>query len=349
MKKTDKNSVGKMALDEITNIVPAIYSNKDIYRSVWDIWLHATHHAAAIGEEVRKYKPGQKLLNEIADFAMWLFTFTEKIRGPFEDLKEEYLKENNIRIGEFTIRTERIFSDIIWNKYPGVCPICFWRRVNNGIKSSAEIEKPCDCLIHDVENRDKADTEEEKKKKEKNNQERVKALRKYARSRLENKPATIDGWQEMWRKLYEANLRQISLVDIGFHLLEELGEVSDAMLRMYSYTETFDGQPRWNQIWLEEEVADVFSWLLTLVNSLQIIPDITEQFLEHLGVSDILKLHEHKIMLSRIIWHRYGSTEHEDFRCQACNELPCECKLLLVGENIEYNEFLKGVDYNPLA
>lgn len=341
MAKVDAKSVGKLSLDGIVDIVPGIYSSKDDFRSVWDIWLHATHHAAAIGEEVRKYKPGQKLLKEIADFSMWLFTFAGKIKGEFRELAG-----NNYRIGEYTIRTERGFSEIIWNKYPRVCPVCFWRRIRNG---SEEIGMPCDCLIYEVEGRDEVVGEEERRKKEQEKQERVKALRGHAESNLQGKPGTIDEWQIMFEELYQANLRHLSLVDIAFHLLEEVGEVSNAMTRMYSYTSSFNGQPRWNQIWLEEEIADVFSWLLTLVNSLQMMPDITRELLGHLGMGDFIKLEGYKIMLSAIIWERYGSRDHRAFWCPACEKLQCDCDLIWVGENISYDKFLEHVNHDPLA
>ncbi len=347
MKRINRNSVGKLTLDEIVDIVPGIYSNKDTHRSVWDVWLHATHHAAAIGEELRKYKPGRKLLEEIADFSMWLFTFTDKIKGPFEDLKGGNVKK---RIGELTIKTEKELSKIIWNKYPGVCPVCFWRRFNDG-KTQAELGNPCDCLIYEVEDRDKVEDEEAKLKKEEERKRRVVELRKYAES-LQKEPSkiTIDEWQETFKKIYAANLRHISLVDIGFHLLEEVGEVSDAMVRMYTYNEKLNGQPRLNQIWLEEEIADVFSWLLTLVNSLQIMPNITKEFFEYLGVPDIIKIHEDEIKLSKIIWKRYGSDENKDFRCYNCHEPRCECDIFFVGENMKYDEFRSSVKNNePIA
>ena len=72
--KITQDTVGTLTLDEFVARVVGIYQAKDEKRSIYDIWLHATHHASSIGEEVRKFKPGQKLFIEIADFAMWLFS-----------------------------------------------------------------------------------------------------------------------------------------------------------------------------------------------------------------------------------------------------------------------------------
>ena len=177
---------------------------------------------------------------------MWLFTFADKIKGSFT----QSVDNSNCRIGEYTIRTEKEFSEIIWDKYPKVCPVCFWWRHQNGCDTPEDYEKGCECLIHDVEDRDKTKGEEEKRNKVLEKQSRVKALRNFAKtqSELEKKPNTIDDWQKMFKELFKSNLRHISLVDIGFHLLEEVGEVSDAMMRMYSYKGSFNGQPKWNQI-----------------------------------------------------------------------------------------------------
>jgi NTP pyrophosphatase (non-canonical NTP hydrolase) len=276
---------------------------------------------------------------------MWLFTFAGKIQGPFE-----IAEGTNMRIGESTIKTQKNFSEIAWNKYPGVCPVCFWRRYKNGETAPAKMKKPCDCLIFNVEDRDKVNTDKEKKKKAAEKLDRVKKLRNYARVNSGEKPNSIDEWQENFRKLYLANLMHTSLVDIAFHLLEEVGEVSDAMVRMYTYTGDLDSMPKLNQVWLEEEIADVFSWLLTLVNSLQIMPDIAKGFLEYLDVNK-LKFSDEKIMLSKILWHRYGSDDNQAFWCPICKKLKCKCEIILIGENkgYGYDKFLEHVGFDPFV
>jgi NTP pyrophosphatase (non-canonical NTP hydrolase) len=74
----------------------------------------------------------------------------------------------------------------------------------------------------------------------------------------------------MFGTVFAANLRHLSLTDVGLHLMEELGEVSDAMVRMYSYVQkTFvAGEPNWRQFKLEAQLADVFSWLFSLIEKL---------------------------------------------------------------------------------
>ena len=258
---------------------------------------------------------------EIADFSMWLFTFIGKSRGPIGSPSEHQ------EIESCTIHTnEKLeFSDIIWNKYPGICPVCFWRRINSVIKISDEnFREQCDCLIHEVESRDQSRPKD-----------RAKGLSDYAKQYYKNKPISVDQWQDMFKNIYQANLRHLSLIDIAFHLLEEMGEVCYAMSRMYTYSdkEFCHGEPSWRQIWLENEIADVSSWLFTLVNSLELIPEIAQAFQKYLIKDTILPKTE--ITLSGIIWNRYGSKERESLYCpHTCKEQVCKCPILLVHDNV---------------
>lgn len=319
--KITKDSIGKMALDEFITAVAGIYDRKDKARSIWDIWLHTVHHAASIGEEARKYKPGRNLYKEIADFSMWLFTFAGKIRSPMG------VRARRETVEASTIRTEVAFSDLIWNKYPRVCPVCFGRRADESIDvSDTRLTEPCDCLLYSVETRD---PEPERTRSH------IDKLRLYATTQREaDKPKSVDAWQEMFQKIFEANLRHLSLTSIAFHLLEEVGEVSDAMVRMYTYTEPMfqAGEVTWHKIGLENEIADVCSWLFTLVNHLQVIPDIVKEYEIFLYGEEVSKKEE--IKLSRIIWGRYGNDQLESFYCPHCKAPEkCACPIVVICDN----------------
>ena len=318
--KITKGSIGSLPLEEFVSQVRGIYEEKDDARSIWDVWLHANHHASAIGEEARKYQPGDKLFVEIADFAMWLFTLLAKITGPFE------APVDSQRIQESTVRIKVHFPEIVWNKYPGMCPVCFWRRYEAGMDmSAAGFDEPCDCLLHSVETR-----------KQRKKRIHTKLLRKYAGQHHDDKPASVDQWQKMFGKIYESNLRHLTLSDIAFHLLEEVGEVSYAMSQMYTYRKDFKSrEPSWRQIWLEEEIADVTSWLFTLVDSLKLMPRIARAFQKYLAKKQVLR--EEKITLSGIIWRRYGSDDLRKLYCPHCNNTTkCECAIQLISKNADF-------------
>jgi NTP pyrophosphatase (non-canonical NTP hydrolase) len=305
-----------MQLDDFVAAIPKIYRNKDAKRSIWDVWMHANHHASAIGEEVRKGTSGRQLLTEIADFAMWLFTAVSKLRGEFGTSSGGESEQETL------IRIAHGYSDLLWNKFPGLCPVCYWRRAKgNKIRErNARLRETCDCLLHDVETRNQ-------------NQKRqhTKALRAFSRDQRRNKPRGIDEWQDMFGRIFTANLRHLSLTSIAFHLLEEMGEVSDAMVRMYTYSKKnfVLGEPSWRQVWLEDELADVSSWLFTLVEKLDTVRQTANEY-------DVWRFgtgfRDKRITLSQIIWKRYGSDDLKDFICPhpPAQQRVCTCPLILV-------------------
>src|SRR5713101_6535910 len=105
------STIGQMPLDELVEGVHAIYGSKDSKRSLWDVWMHTNHHAAAIAEEVRK-ESAEKLLREIADCAMWLFTMVKKLQGPIGIPKPPGDSPQ-----ESLIRTASTYSDMLWSKF----------------------------------------------------------------------------------------------------------------------------------------------------------------------------------------------------------------------------------------
>ena len=309
-------TIGQMPVDDFVNAIRRIYRDKDVKRSIWDVWLHANHHASAIGEEVRKGISGRLLLTEVADFSMWLFTAVNKFRGEIGVPKgHENEQESIIRIGHG-------FSDLLWNKYPGFCPVCYWRRTegNRTKENDPGFRNPCDCLLHDVETR----SQDQKRR-------HTKALRAFSREHRKEKPRGIDQWQKMFARIFEANLRHLTLTSIAFHLLEEMGEVSDAMVRMYTYTEGdfVPGEPSWRRLWLEDELADVSSWLFALVEKLDTVRQTANEYDRwRFGTA----FRDKRITLSQIIWKRYGSDDLEDFICPhpPPQQHVCTCPVILV-------------------
>jgi NTP pyrophosphatase (non-canonical NTP hydrolase) len=309
------SSVGLMQLDELVEGVHAIYGSKDFKRSLWDVWMHTNHHAAAIAEEVRK-GGAEKLLTETADCTMWLFTMVKKLQGqigipkPPSDSRQESL-----------IRTASTYSDMLWSKFPGICPLCYWRRVggDRDRERQSSLDDPCDCLPYDVEKPDPMQK-----------RQHATALRAFSREHAATKPSGVDEWQRMFARIFAANLRRLDPSQIVLHLLEEMGEVSDALARTYSYKDTdfVAGEPLWRQIWLEEQLADVSSWLFALVEKLDSTrdaPDERARRLRHWADSS-----GGRVLLSQVIWRRYGSDQLKDFACWKCKEQNCSCQIILV-------------------
>jgi len=326
----DAQTIGTTQLDTFVNAIPGIYSAKDELRSLWDVWLHANHHAASIGEEVRKAAAGGELLTEIADFSMWLFTAVQKLHGNIGVKKSSHESDP-----ESLVRIRLGYSDLLWNKYPSMCPVCYWRRTSGDRtgESNPELRNECDCLLHDVERRDQSQK-----------RRHVKALRAFADEHRHEKPTGVDAWQQMFARIFAANLRHLTLTDIAFHLLEEMGEVSDAIVRMYTYRDEdfVDGGPDWQRIWLEEELADVSSWMFALVEKLDLMRQTAVEY-DKWRFGEAVVFREEKMRLSQIIWRRYGSDKLRSLYCPHCRKQVCNCAIVLVPMNRSVEELVRKV------
>jgi NTP pyrophosphatase (non-canonical NTP hydrolase) len=305
-------AANRMQLDAYAAAVPKIYGTHDQYRSVSDVWCHALHHGAAIVERIRKKASPEKLLTEIADFALWLFTTVDKVSG-----SPGKRKTPGESAAETLIRVSSSCSDLIWHRYPRVCHICYARRSKSSRKvQSGGIPEPCNCSAQGPDRRNK-----ETKRIDSRD------LCKFAERTRTRKPKTIDDWQLMFAAVFKANIEDMSLTEIGLHLMEELGEVSDAMVRMYSYTkrDLRQGEPNWRQLRLESQIADVFSWLFALVIKLNKQPEFRSA---------------RPVTLSEIIWHRYGSDRFKSFRCPFCDGRVCSCALVFVPATCSTEQWL---------
>ena len=117
-------------------------------------------------------------------------------------------------------------EEAVWHKYPGLCPSCL---------ASAD----CDCI---------------RQKKTFNGKETMDGFR----ANLELRPKTLDGWQDMFGRIYGKVNKLVWKEMVWYHFEEEVGEVSDA----YNFQL---GPER-----LRDELADAFAWLLSFCNRMEI-------------------------------------------------------------------------------
>jgi NTP pyrophosphatase (non-canonical NTP hydrolase) len=319
--KYSRETVVHLQLDEYVEVVPKIYGRHDRNRTIWDVWCHTLHHAAAVIERIRKSAPADELHKEVADFALWLFTAVHKLTGGLGESrgKGETPRESLVRIASSC-------SDLLWHRYPGVCHLCYarWRKTRWNAKLAAGFSR-CDCPPRYADSRDKeakrCDSE---------------ALLRLSEANRAKKPKTIDQWQGMFGTIFGDHIHRLSPADIALHLMEELGEVSDALVRMYSYTEKDfrPGEPNWRQARLEAQIADVFSWLFTLVERLE---QPRGKIRKRAAKADLVK----PITLSGIIWERYGSDALHAFYCPACGRPMCACPLIFVPATRSKHELLE--------
>jgi NTP pyrophosphatase (non-canonical NTP hydrolase) len=324
-------NVGRLGLDEVVNAASAIYAKHDLHRSLWDVWAHALHHAAAVAEEIRKQPSdevgGKKLRQEIADLALWLFTMLVKLKGPLG---------SPIQIDEvpqdWVVRVSARPSDLMWNRYPGVCPWCYCATHTDGSIQidAADFWRPCDCDSLVIKGR---------KKEPEDLRKRAKWTRRAAAEYASLQPQSLDCWQDMIAALYGERLRHQSLAEVALHLIEEMGEVSDGLIRMYDYREgdLVENLIGARQIRLEDELADVLSWLFGFVERLSIedrlksqaIPSTTRQ-----------EASSDRLLLSQILWTKYGSEEKRTFWCRHCKNVACNCQILLIQSKQQVEDLL---------
>lgn len=307
---------GRMQLDEYVAVIARVYEANDRHRSLWDVWCHTLHHAAAIAERARKKAPADDLFKEIADFALWLFTAVHKLEGPIGEIRN-----TNETPLETVIRIQTGCSDLLWHRYPRFCPLCYEGRTKGDrkLEKSQSFLRPCDCLLKDYQPQEKP-----------LRRAALVALRGFSENTRNSKPKSIDEWQEMFGMVFRANLRHLSLVDAACHLLEELGEASDAMIRMSSYRieDYIKGEPDHRQLRLEAQVADAFSWLFAVVEKLN---SINIRRLDYDRVhSKGMAVAVTPVRLSEIIWSRYGSDSLKSFWCPFCKRTTCACPLVFV-------------------
>lgn len=150
---------------------------------------------------------------------------------------------------KFTLRQ---LSEIVWNKYPGVCYFCTYRFGADELKSPDCLQ--CRCLGVPRRSQDQANT----------------AMRNLEIARGSKKrPVTLDEWGHMIREIYGNVHKELPLAAVCLHFLEEVGEVAEALreieqLELLSSVDELPGKIRA----LEEELADVFSWTFGLLNKL---------------------------------------------------------------------------------
>jgi NTP pyrophosphatase (non-canonical NTP hydrolase) len=284
-------TVGQLQLDKFADAISSVYENHDRRRSIWDVWCHALHHAAAIAEEVRKgaLRPAQlsKIRQEVADLTLWLVTAVSKLQ------REHAVSETAELPRDAVVRISVPMARLMWNRYPGICPWC-----------QSALPDVCKCDAMEIPRR--------RKVKETEHQRAVET-RRLATENLSAMPGSIDGWQQMLGDIYRVTIEKATIENIVLHLLEEMGEVSDALIRMYSYGGSIPvGEPRARQMRLEDGLADTASVLFGLVERL------------HMDKKDI------SLKLSGLVWSKYGSDELKGFHCRHCTQKVCQCQITLI-------------------
>lgn len=197
---TDAEVIGQLSVDNLPKAVGKIYGAKDELRSLWDVWLHANHHAAAIAHAAKKPRLEERVLKEIADLAFWLLTIVYRVRGDLGVRKPGEDDRQSI------VRIKEDLSDLLWNRHPGLCPSCYWRRTRSDVASSSPtLPELYECAAHPGEQPDGA-------VRRSLSQE----LRDLAGTRVGHRPDSLDLWQKWLGEIYRDYVEAVSLKEVGW-------------------------------------------------------------------------------------------------------------------------------------
>ena len=199
-------------------------------------------------------------------------------------------------------------SSVVWFKYPRACPSCLYPN--------------CICLIL----------------KEKYGPDKVESF--LATRRNSEKPPTImDGWDKMFADIYDKAHLIRSLSELGFHLLEEMGEVEEVIRKIATWTTNSKYPLKKLQKNLVFEVADAVSWCFSIVRKIAADAETYEALKERYRTDSGSSFNEEgftpsRLTLSKVLWAEYCPAGHNEIWCPTCWERtagragrPCECEL----------------------
>lgn len=331
------------SIDEYAQDIQEIWP-RDKTRPILQHWLNVVAHASVLAEEIRK-SAWDKVAHETAEVFVWWLSFVMRISLPPEDNADAV----------FYLPCKP--SDIVWSKFPNRCPVCFGLSLSKILDidpaSETELEgidvteghlletyrslhgKKCSCLIE----------------KQLIEQRSIK-FKHFVKAQLDrlgkldgvkdDKPKSLKDLEESLRTIYLPPIFVLSESEIAFHLLEEIGEVSEALANLTMQpTETaetaanFLNEHKKRLRNLREELADVFSWTIAMRARTHFILSRATAYVKDaykkdeglervVGEEFVSKLLEPTANIVGLLWQIYGSGNSNDLRCEDCGRRACD-------------------------
>lgn len=235
----DDETLRAMTLDGWANKVWELSTVQEQEKGLSETWLLMTQFTSNIAEGVRKneyWETSQALADGFRALCMFVNQCT-KYNADAHFLLEPSSASKHLK-------EKPPFAGIVCIKFPGVCGQC--------------CGTPCTCGLKrrllDIAPPDKPFSSEELETHRRLN---ATGISKY----------NIGEWSAMFNAIFSEGIYQLSLQDIVFHLMEEVGEVSSHLLELIGLNQTEKGlNKERNEIELIKvnlmaEIADVFSWM----------------------------------------------------------------------------------------
>jgi NTP pyrophosphatase (non-canonical NTP hydrolase) len=319
------------SIEEYAEVIGSIWP-QDKDRPIWLVWLHVSSHATEVCEEVRKNR-WHKVARELGEVVVWWLTFARRVT--------QEPGKNSTDAVKLVPYLNTSPSDIVWFKFPGVCPVCLGRWIHTHCQPTEDIyalisqrlhdinaffaENPhCTCLAakQTIEDRD-ANFKKFTKL----------CVQEYARQmRQERKPTSLKGMADMLNAIFSNNIEVLSVEEIAFHLLEEVGEVSKSLANLFMQeikddeTESFLWERQEKALDFAEEIADAFSWSVSLLAKIYRFLECAAEFAAEYktveGIPELVRGNMERIRnIVDLIWTMYGKGSM--LVCEECGEYPC--------------------------
>jgi NTP pyrophosphatase (non-canonical NTP hydrolase) len=194
------------SLDDLYRMTAHIYSEQNAQRPVSSTFAHFVEVCGMLTiHDRRKKKEGINLVGALCKALGWYFPLLAKLRV-------------------------RSVEELIFRKYPGVCPYCRLAPHEDGRCKSV---RGTDSTVDHV------------------------ALRRAYEANRHKRPRTLDEWQSMFQRIYPRSPDERARSTLG--LFEEVGELAEAVRVFDRYPKYFIG-----------EAADTFSYLMGIANELSL-------------------------------------------------------------------------------
>ncbi len=144
--------------------------------------------------------------------------------------------------------------------------------------------------------------------------------------------------EQRFAQIFKKATFALGLEAVTFHLLEEVGEVVEALTSLYTY-EADDDTPleTLRQTWedrrfeLEEELADSLSWLFAVSAKFREVFEVFDAYTDHTTTYAL------QMNIASHLGKRHRSQSDGQMRCFKCGGDECSCTIKLVLDNASAN------------
>ncbi len=317
----------RTSIDQFVNQIEIVWK-RNASRTPLHVWLHVVRHSALLAESIRRQTYGMAM-QECAHILVWWMSFIARL--------QDCVRANDgVHVdGSLVFFLRRSATNLIWRKYPGVCPACVevdmlpykrknvqtFRRLAQKVLKD-RFRKSCVCFgrLDEVEKRHETNGLGARK------EDLFNCIRSFADKTRQKRPKTLDQLEKLFHKIFHNNIIVTPIESVCFHFLEEVGEISTVLSQMYRVPrDELDVQ--WEKLdadaeELGDELADVFSWLCAMTFKIKKAIENSRQQLNYFvlrPIEEAPKISLLESLKSCYVWNQGVLS------CYRCKRAPCRC------------------------